>query len=253
MEFRKYSKLLLLCIVMFTLSGGVINYLIDPYWMFGASTTDWLNLYKPFAGERGRTSKLYQVERIYPRSVIVGNSRPEMGLDPEHSCWPTNARPIYNTALPGLGVFQQVRYAQHAVSVGNVSIMLIGLDFLDFLNSPQKKEDARQWPPAGAQLGEFSTDTNGTKVLSSFKRTKLINYLQSAFSLKALAHSVISVARQNGNSGGGITQKGFNDAEKFYKKIITSEGVSVLFRQKNREIARQMNSNRRSLYRGSDS
>ena len=238
MAFRKYSILLFTCGALVTLIGAAFNYLVDPYWMYGAKTYVGLNKFKPYAGDRGRISKLFQVERIKPLGLVVGNSRPEMGLNPEHSCWPRKSRPVYNISLPGLHAYQQIRYAQHAMATADITTMLIGVDFLDFLNRPGLENDPYQWPPEGRESTAFLTDANGVSS-SNFQFSKTKNYLQSAFSLEALAHSAISMARQVGDVS-GITSKGFNAAEKKYMSIVKSEGTSVLFQQKNKQVIRQM-------------
>ena len=161
-----------------------------------------------------------------------------MGLNPEHSCWPRKSRPVYNISLPGLHAYQQIRYAQHAMATADITTMLIGVDFLDFLNRPGLENDPYQWPPEGRESTAFLTDANGVSG-SNFQFSKTKNYLQSAFSLEALAHSAISMARQVGDVS-GITSKGFNAAEKKYISIVKSEGTSVLFQQKNKQVIRQM-------------
>lgn len=92
--FKRYILIGIAGCALTVLAAGVINWFIDPYGIFGTRIVHGLNALKPFAGDRGRTVKLYQVIRVRPRGLIVGNSRPELGLDPANGCWPKSTHPI---------------------------------------------------------------------------------------------------------------------------------------------------------------
>lgn len=252
MAFKRYIRLILTGGLLTVLAVSVFNWFNDPYGIFGAPRLSWFNEAKPFAGDRGRIAKLYQAQRIRPKGLIVGNSRPEMGLDPDHRCWPGTARPVYNTALPGLGVYHQVRYAQHAIAAGAVSTLVMGVDFLDFIvagNDDYDGGDPSRWPPAGMGTEDFLVGPNG-HAAPSYRLAQAKNYLAAALSLDALGHSLFTFARQGGAFVTTRTQGGFNPAERFYEPIVQTEGVGVLFAQKNREIANRLNGGNWKLYQG---
>jgi hypothetical protein len=213
------------------------NILVDPYAVFGAPRVSGFNELKPFAGDRGRIGKLHAVLRVAPAGLIAGNSRPEMGLSPEHPCWPAEARPVYNIALPGLSVYSQIRYVQHAQAVGPVRAMVMGVDFSDFLHASEPGPPMqRSQIGANAEAEPFAVDADGRRN-SSYQWSRFADYVDAALSLDALGHSLATLARQHGELVPTRTPLGFNPAEPIYQPIIRAEGPLVLFEQKLRELA----------------
>jgi len=73
----------------------------DPYRTFGTpAITGWTAL-KPRAYQQIGMAKLYQLDRIAPQTLILGNSRAEIGLDPASPLWPVALRPAFNAAVAG--------------------------------------------------------------------------------------------------------------------------------------------------------
>ena len=79
---RRYVTMFLLAACMAALGTAAVNYLVDPYGLFGVKQIEGFNARKPASAERVRVIKSYLAEQTRPRTVIGGNSRPEMGLDP---------------------------------------------------------------------------------------------------------------------------------------------------------------------------
>lgn len=235
-----------LLLVFFTCS---INVLVDPYAVFGTPRMAGFNELKPYAGDHGRVGKLYQALRVAPKGLIVGNSRPEMGLSPDNPCWPTMAHPVYNTALPGLSVYQQVRYAQHAQAAGLMRAMLVGVDFLDFLYKKPPPKNPHSWPPTNVDPAaeKFEVDPNG-HLTNEFLWVRLTDYLKAAASLDAFVDSLMTIARQEGTFVPTRTPAGFNPAEGIYIPIVRNEGPRVLFEQKDSELADRLRGTKWRLF-----
>ena len=238
---KRYAIGILIGACLLIALASAFNALVDPYAVFGAPRIAGFNDAKPYAGDRGRTGKLHQVLRANPKGLIVGNSRPEMGLSPDHACWPEAARPVYNLGLPGLTVYSQVRYAQHAQADGPVAILVIGVDLVDFISPKRRAEDPRAWPPVGIDPDSepFAVDSEGRPV-RNFDLARIADYVDAALSLDALGHSLITVARQSGHAVPTRTPDGFNPAETFYQPIIRAEGQGVLFQQMNRAMVERL-------------
>jgi hypothetical protein len=121
------------------LAVAVFNLVVDPYGLFRLVDRPGFNSIKPKAGVHGAMAKAYQVLRMQPRGLILGNSRSEVGLDPEYWAWPQNARPVFNLALPGTGTQTTLNYLQHALAnskkagVPKLELVVWGIDFMDFL------------------------------------------------------------------------------------------------------------------------
>lgn len=130
-------------------SVASINLVVDPYGLFRVVDAAGFNAVKPKAGLHGATAKAYQVLRANPRTLILGNSRAEVGFAPDFAGWPAAGRPVFNLALPGTGPSTTLDYLQHAIAHaadGNaprIERVVWGVDFPDFLT------DATTQAPAG--------------------------------------------------------------------------------------------------------
>lgn len=250
MPFSGYLRVVLAGCVLALIGASAFNWSVDPYAIFGSPRVKGFNEKKPYAGDRGRTAKIYQAIRTKPRGLIVGNSRPEMGLNPEDRCWPFAARPVYNIALPGLSEYKQIRYAQHGIAAGDPRLVLMTIDFADFLNRTANRNDPREWPiPSQEQDAHFLVDANGFR-RRAFAWEKAQDFIGATLSLDALAHSVATVFDQHEHFVETRTMLGFNPARNIYLPILRSEGIRVLFRQKDQMLAREFAGKRWALYQG---
>lgn len=214
--------------------GGAINFLIDPYDLFGATTYENLNTLKPASTERVRVVKPYQADRVNATTVIGGNSRPEMGLDPESNCWMNSEKPVFNAAVPGATLRLQTLFAMHAARP-STKLMLHGLDFSDFVRadiiSSATNETTQSRDPTQARLivaGIAERDTG-----HFLQRTK--DRMTALFSLTTVADSVSTIFAQRNANSATRTKLGFNPARDYFD-IIRTEGQHVLFDHKNQSI-----------------
>jgi hypothetical protein len=222
----------LLLVALFTIA-------VDPYAVFGTPRLEGVNALKPAIGTKVRMAKVHQVMKALPRAIVIGNSRPEMGLDPDHPCWPAASRPVYNVAVPGLSVYGQVRYGQHALASGEVGLILVGLDFIDFLVAPDRADDPRAWPILEQEPMPLRIDAFG-RPRAGFFRDRLKDRFLASLSLDALGDSIATLIRQDPASAITRTTLGFNPGEPIFGPIIRHEGARLLFEQKDRELARRL-------------
>jgi hypothetical protein len=211
------------------LLGAGLNYLVDPYGLFGTRRIAGFNELKPASTERVRVTKPYMASRVRSTVVIGGNSRPEIGIDPQSACWGKADQPVFNMGVPGADVFMQTRYVQHAVERGKSRRILFGVDFLDFLVDTGQPAGSVDWRLLGKSFdGRLGPDTRPSL-------QKLEDAASGLFSLAALADSVTTIAAQGDAHAATRREDGFNPGLD-YVPIIRSEGQSVLFAQKNREV-----------------
>lgn len=217
-----------------------MNVLIDPYALFGSPRIAGLNDLKPSLPERVRTSKPYMATRVEPRTVVGGNSRPEMGLNPQSPCWGDNHQPVFNASVPGMSVLMQTTHVQHAVEAGNASNVFLGLDFLDFLIDPDRTAPARDRPRMSGAFDGHKGGEGGRGLFSwSLSRQALKDHFDALFSLVTLADSINTLAAQRDPNASTRTEHGFNPALD-YRPIIRAEGQAVLFAQKNMELRQRL-------------
>ena len=218
-QYIRYTVSYLLAFLMVLALVATFNYAVDPYGLFDTPRIDKFNRLKPKATSRVRVSKVYQVDRFKPKTIVAGNSRPEIGLDPTSSCWPENFKPVYNTSLPGASVYMASRYIGHAVSGNEVKQVFWGLDFLDFLNDEFDTVKQTSWPPKVELFEErLRISLDGTKNDEYFV-TRIREYLVSLFSLNTFMDSIYTVFKQSSNNSPTIRRDGFNPANSFRAKM----------------------------------
>ena len=95
----------------------ILTVAVDPYRMFDTPTvSEWTEL-KPRAYQQAGLAKTYQLERVTAKTLILGNSRVEIGLDPLSHTWPSDQRPVFNGAMAGGNMFTSLVILREAVAV----------------------------------------------------------------------------------------------------------------------------------------
>ena len=243
MHYKLHLGAFVISFLAFTGFAATVNYFVDPYDIFGVPRIEGFNVLKSKAGERERVAKAYQVIRQSPRTLIVGNSRPAMGLDPTSLCWSEQYRPIYNLGLPGAGIYMQARYVQHALNLGSVKWIFWGLDFDDFLFDRKDAEFVDDFPSWTPPPREFESRLHVTwegLPNNSVLFSKTSDQLKGLFSLEGVMDSMLTVLSQKNPNSITREPNGFNPANEYFD-IIALEGQEVLFRQTNQLIAGKLN------------
>lgn len=109
------------------------NCLMDPYLVLGAPRISSLNARKPSVYAQEALIKTYDVLRARPRTLLLGASRVDFGIDALHPAWPTEARPVYNLAVRGASPYMSYRYLQYVLSHQHLTRVVLALDFEYFL------------------------------------------------------------------------------------------------------------------------
>jgi len=234
--YRHYCRSLLLISTISACLAAAINLLVDPYDIFGNERIPHFNLLKPAAIERTRVFKPYQAERLAPKTVIGGNSRPEMGINPESHCWEVSEQPVYNSGIPGASFYLQSLFALHAITSGDGNKIFMGIDFNDFLiDASTNHRNARGQIEFSENELRLTPELTGASDFDHL-RQRSIDRLTALFSLNALFDSVVTVLQQRNKNAATRDENGFNPYREF-NYIAQSEGQWVLFEQKNQELA----------------
>lgn len=245
MSVKKYTCLFVFFLVLTSSLIAAINYSIDPYMLYQSTRISGLNDKKPAAANRSTLYKPYNVNKIRPQTIIVGNSRPEMGLDPKSTCWPAETGVIYNLTFPGQSMYNQVRAMFHAVADGEVKNIVLAVDFADFLYD-RSKQKKNFWPKRHSEFlnrllvdGEFQEN-------KEYWINKISDYSSGLFTLNALNDSIYTLLSQSPNST-NRTNLGFNPA-KDYLEIIRYEGAWVLFESTKNQLQKRYFQTDLSIY-----
>ncbi len=214
-----------------------INWLVDPYGLYRAyGANDW----KPHAATQGALVKPYQVLKQSPRTLILGNSRAEVGFDPKDESWPKQLLPVYNLALPGTGARVERLLFEHVIAKHRIETVLLGVDFMDFL----MRADAVIPDPglSGRLLVTAEGKPNNMRWLHVLQDGTV-----TLASLDALLHSMDTVRQKGGTNIAHLTPEGFNPMYD-YERIARSEGYYNLFRQRDVENLRAYLRRPKNLY-----
>lgn len=239
MDWRAYLRTYFIVLVALLALAGIFNVAVDPYGVFGMPQVQGFNLVKPAAPTRSRIAKPSQARRTQPATLIMGNSRPEMGLDPEDPNWRPEHRPVYNQGLPGSSVYMMFRNAQDLLADGSVHLVVWGLDFTDFVFRTEGSEVACQWPPQRQDWESRLRVNHDMSPTRGWRLEQAKDAAISALSADALWDSLITVMSQKRLGAANLTNRGFNPAAD-YLPIVRSEGQQVLFTQKNAEMEKRL-------------
>jgi hypothetical protein len=113
------------------------NVAMDPYLLFEMPRISGLNARKPAVLTEQRLMKAYDAVRAVPKTLLLGNSRVDVGLDTRHPTWPAEDRPAYNLGLGGGTLYISYRYLQHVLSERHPDLVVLDLDFEYFLTTPE--------------------------------------------------------------------------------------------------------------------
>ncbi len=161
--------------------------------------------------------KLIAGARYQPTALILGNSRADVGFDPSHPVFAAHHLRAYNAAVPGSGLDYSVGAFRRFTAKADVRFAVVGIDFLDFLYSPDD---------AGSAVPPVDSTPSRTRLLALFSTTALLD-------------SIRTVVIQREPNPALVRSDGFNPMLD-YRQIATTEGYSALFRQRAQEVARSL-------------
>lgn len=122
----------MLALVGVFLAIGLFNLVVDPYGLYGVVDLPGFNANKHIATNHSRMIKPHLIKTIQPKGIIMGSSRAEVGMDPEHPGWGAANQPVYNYAFGGIGIAELADRFEEAVTSSEVKRALIGIDFYMF-------------------------------------------------------------------------------------------------------------------------
>jgi hypothetical protein len=215
------------------LAAAGFNWLVDPYGVHGSPSRPGWNLIKPSAVQQAHLGQAFRVARVAPQTLVMGNSRAQVGFDPEHVAWPETARPVFNLSLPGTDIGVALQYLRHAIALAQQEkrapprLVVLGVDILDFLPAVQVPAKAgSELSPSGAHGAPAPIAQGG-----DLRQSK--TQLESLFSLSALMDSAATVLAQRDPFASHLTNLGFNTMRN-YERLAGNEGYRQLFDNKDR-------------------
>ncbi len=204
--------------------GILLVLLIDPYGLYGLLNVEGINSVKPGLSRYQYEIKLTHAARLHPDTVIFGNSRAEIGFDPEAAIFTDQHRSAYNLAISATSVgtpLAQLNYLQHiGATPRNI---ILGVEFIDFLPTlgvePHK-------PAAPAPSDEDPVN-------------RFFWRFDSLSSLTSIIDALHTLRIQHDDEAVTMTSRGFNPLKE-YHAYARSDGYYAMFRQRALENTKRL-------------
>ena len=227
---RSYIKVLFLSGLLVLILSAALNYIVDPYGLYRWVDLEKFNKLKPKSGPHGQLVKPYRVAEVHPKTLILGNSRTEVGFDPESPQWPAAFRPVFNMALPASGIETSLRSLQHSIAAGKPSLAVVGLDFFDFLSSDGINNRRPGQPLESSDFEKrLLVNADGSQNRSRTSQS-IKDHATVLFSLNALVDSLQTISLQRLPDQANLTALGFNPMHE-YRRFVRVDGHHLMFRQ----------------------
>ncbi len=141
-SYRRFIRIFFGLTFSSVLTTALFNAAIDPFGILGAPSITRINAIKPKVNNSSRLFKAVDVSRVEPKTILLGSSRTDIGLDPYH---PALIQPAYNLALTGPNIYELRRYFEHSLVINpELKQVILGLDFQMFNDRRTPQPDFRE-------------------------------------------------------------------------------------------------------------
>ena len=185
-----------LAFVTLALAVGAINVVVDPYHVFSMPLIKGFNANKGQGTDQVWLYKAYEANQVEAKTILLGSSRVEAGLDSYSSAWTADNQPVYNLGIAGATPYAQFRYLQHWMSKHTPETVVIGVDFEFFLNTLESKHGA-----SGNFESRLAVNSDGTPN-TAVGRQHILDLAQFTLSYDSLSDSAATVV---GNLEGDLS------------------------------------------------
>jgi hypothetical protein len=193
------------------------NLLVDPYRLLDLAEFPGVNARRPQMGFHERMVKPYEVARAQPQTLLLGNSRMEIGFDPRDPAIAALPGPVYNLGVQLASLREQRAMLRHALATAPVRRVFVGIDVIDFLKQPKPRSE-----PSTARLATPEQPRGW-----GMRLARLGDLVQSYASLKATSDSVATVLGQ-GRRGEHRTRDGVDPFDEL-ALVVEAEGSAGVF------------------------
>jgi hypothetical protein len=219
LTWRRYLKYVFISSLALVGLIGTFNIAVDPMSIFGSPTITGFNKIKPHLDHDREFSRWQLAKRECADVGVFGNSRAEMGINPENSAFLKVGNSVFNHAIPGSRAHLAYSQLSWLKSIGCLpKTVFLGVEFFDFLGAIKARSLSLPETINPPQLdGKFLGE--------------------SVFSINGLMDALSTVALPMSQNPATLTNLGFNPALN-YRHEVQKNGHYVLFRQRAEESAR---------------
>lgn len=203
--------------------------LVDPYRIHRLVELAGINTIKPPPEHYQQEIKTVGARAVGADVFLMGNSRMEIGMNPDDIRFIRSKRSPYNLAVAGSRVGTAHRQFEALRAANRPSVIVLGVEFLDFLVDPSGS-DVPDKSKSNLEHLQWRVDT--------------------VFSLNAFLDAVKTLQIQHSAEPAIITALGFNPLNE-YHGIAREEGYHSIFRRLNENIAKNISGKPHGLLRTS--
>lgn len=201
----------------------------DPYRLYRIVERPGFNQHKPQPERYQKEIKLAGARAVRADLLIVGNSRAEIGFDPDNPALTATGLAPYNLALAGTRIQVARAQLEQLASEGQrARHLIVGAEFLDF------PIDAAAPPPPVPPAAPPAM------------LAQLAWRFDTLFSLDSVADSLATLGMQNAAERPRMTARGFNPLLE-YRQLARNEGYHALFQQRAADYAKRFRKLPRAL------
>ena len=205
---------------------AVVNLLVDPHGFYRWVDQPGFNEIKPRGDQAIELFKYRAVDFVQPGTLYMGNSRSELGWDPQ-AAGSRLPLPGVNVSLPGRGLGTMNQLADYAWSRSRPKVLVVGVEFFDCLAAGKSVEYAP------APLHPWATDR---PPLRSFADQAYL-MLSDLLSLDTAMDSALTVVAQWRRASPHLRRDGFRTAHD-YDQMVVVDGARKMFLQREQETVR---------------
>lgn len=225
--FRRYLGALALTLLAALAAAIAVVLVVDPYGLYGYVERPGFNAVKPGLTRYHNEIKAARAVALRPATVIVGNSRAEIGFDPDSPVLAA-AGGVYNLAIPGTGVATAASQLAYLRGAGvHPRTVIVGLEFLDFLADP------RLSPLAAAGAAPPTPAPAPAAAVALHPAARLLWRIDALLSLASVKDALRTLLIQHDDEAVTLSAKGFNPLLE-YRGYVRNEGYYPIFEQRAR-------------------
>jgi len=211
-----YLKTFFTVLVSIIILVGTVNFVVDPFELFPGPSIESFNAEKTEFHKHVLMTKAHAVRFFKPGAIILGSSRAEYGLDPQHPAWDSLARPVYNLGLPNGRIEEAFYYLKHAHAHGDLKQVVLGADFFMFGDQFRTNINFNR-----NRLSEANVDTIDT---GWFK-----DIVNSLFTLDATNASLDTIKSQGLGKSVLYLSNGMRSSKDTWKQVRAKGGHNQVF------------------------
>ena len=218
-EFRRYLAWTGFVAGAGALACAALVLLVDPYRLYRLAEQPGINQIKTQPERYQKEIKLSGARATAADLFIVGNSRAEIGLDPDYPALSDGGLRPYNLALAGTRIqVAREQLEQLGASGQHARRLIVGAEFLDFPIDP----DTPQQPAPPTRFPTLASS--------------LAWRFDALFSIDSVADAIKTLRSQHNPDAPSMTARGFNPLRE-YQQMARDEGYYALFRQRAQDYA----------------